>query len=153
MDYDHALTIRRPPEAVFAMMADIQEYIHAPNSPVPEMEKIPPGPTIVGTRWREVVKLLPFVTMTMWSDCTALVPDRRLELDWHGPGMTGHITYTMEPTDGDTVFRQVETVTPRGLMRLFGGLMERMLAPRLTARMEAIRDVLEGRDSRAGQPV
>jgi len=153
MDYDNSITIRRPPEAVFAMLADIQEYAHAPGSPIPEMEKIPPGPTAVGTRWREVVQLLPFMTMTMWSDCTSLVPDRRLELAWHGPGMTGHIAYTMEPVDGGTVLRQVETLTPHGLLRPMGGLMERMLRPRLTARLAAIRDRLEGGTPAAHQPV
>jgi hypothetical protein len=143
MDFDHSVAVRRPPEAVFAMLADIQEYIHAPGSPIPEMEKIPPGTTAVGTRWREVVKLLPFLTMTVWTDCSTVVPGRRLELEWHGPGMTGHITYTMEPVEGGTVLRQVERVTPHGVLRPMEGLIDRMLRPRLTERLGAIRDLLE----------
>lgn len=69
MDYDLSVTICRPPDVVYATLADIQRYVQ-PGSPVPEMEKIPPGPTTVGTRWREVIRLAPFLTMTIWSEAT-----------------------------------------------------------------------------------
>jgi hypothetical protein len=107
------------------------------------MEKIPPGPTGAGTRWREVVRLLPFVTMTMWSDVVETVPGRRLAETFRGPWMTGRLTYEIEPTAGGSVLRQVETLTPQGPLRLVAGQMDRMLRSRLEARLRAIRDILE----------
>ncbi len=144
MDYDLSITIRKPPEAVYAVLADVQDYIHVvPGSPIPEMEKIPPGPTSVGTRWREVVRLLPFLTMTMWSEATEVVPGRRLLETFHGPWMTGRIAYEVEPTVNGSVLRQRETLTAHGPLRLVAGRMDRMLRPRLVARLEAIRNLLE----------
>lgn len=142
MDFDLSVAIGRPSEAVYAMLADIQEYVR-PDSPVPEMEKIPAGPTKVGTRWREVVRLIPHLTMTMWSEVTALEPGRRLDETFRGPWMTGQLSYTVAPGDGGSILRQRETLTPRGPLRLLGRPMEGLLRPRLVARLASIRDLLE----------
>jgi hypothetical protein len=143
MDFDLAITIRRPPEAVWPVLDDIQAYADAPGSPIPEMEKIPPGPVRVGTRWREVVRLLPGVTMTVWSEATAVEPVRRLEEDFRGPWMTGHLAYELEPVAAGCVLHQRETLTPHGPLRLVVGRMEGMLRPRLEHRLEDIRDLVE----------
>jgi hypothetical protein len=142
MDFDLSVAIRRPPDVVYAVLADIQRYID-PSSPVPEMEKIPVGPTTVGTRWREVIRLGPLLTMTMWSEVTAIEPDRRLEERFHGPWVTGQLVYSIEPDDGGCVLRQQQSITPRGPLRLVAGPMDRMFRPRVTARLQAIREGLE----------
>jgi hypothetical protein len=142
MDYDLSVAVRRPSDAVYAALADIQRFID-PSSPVPEMEKIPAGPTAVGTRWREVIRLGPFLRMTMWSEVTAIEPDRRLEERFRGPWITGRLTYSIEPDEGGCVLRQQQTITPRGPLRLLAGLMDRMFRPRVTARLRAIREGLE----------
>lgn len=143
MDFDLAITIRRPPEAVWPVLDDIQAYAGTPGSPVPEMEKIPPGPVHVGTRWREVVRLLPGVTMTVWSEATAVEPDHRLEEDFRGPLMRGHLAYELEPVPAGCVLHQRETLTPQGPLRLVAGRMAGMLRPRLEHRLEEIRDLVE----------
>jgi hypothetical protein len=143
IDFDLRIAISCPPAAAFSMLADIQEHIHAPGSPVPEMEKIPPGPTAVGTRWREVVRLAPFLTMTMWTEVTAIEPDHLLATTFHGPWMRGTLRYTIDPIETGCVLRQRETLTPIGPLRLASGLMDRLLRPRVTARLGAIREKLE----------
>jgi Polyketide cyclase / dehydrase and lipid transport len=150
MDFDLAITIRRPPEAVWPVLDDIQAYADAPGSPVPEMEKIPPGPVHVGTRWREVVRLLPGVTMTVWSEATAVEAGRRLEEDFRGPLMTGHLAYELEPAPAGCVLHQRETLTPHGPLSLVAGPMEGMLRPRLEHRLEEIRDLVESGASAPG---
>ena len=142
MDFDLSVTIKRPPEAVYAVLADIQKYI-VPGSSVPEMEKVPAGPTKVGTRWREVVRLIPHLTMTMWSEVTALEPGRRLDETFRGPWMTGQLSYTVAPSDGGSILRQRETLTPHGPLRVVGRQMHGMLRPRLVARLASIRTLLE----------
>ncbi len=143
MDFDISVTIRRPPAVVYAMLADVQDYATGPGSPVPEMEKIPPGPTEVGTRWREVVRLAPGVTMTVWTTATLVAPPNRLHLLFHGPWMSGLIAYSFDAHDGACVLRLQETLTPHGPLRLVAGPMSRMLGARLVWRLEAIRARLE----------
>lgn len=143
MDYDISISIRRPPAAVFATLADIQRYVGA-GSPVPEMEKIPDGPTVVGTRWREVVRVAPHLTMTIWSEVTTIEADRLLAESFRGPWMHGTLRYTIEPTPTGCVVRQEQTITPIGPLRLGTRVMDRMFRPRVAARLESIRDGLEG---------
>lgn len=144
MDYDISVTIRRPPEVVFAALADTQRYANARGSPVLEMEKIPAGPTIVGTRWREVVRLTPHVTTTIWSEVADIEPGRLLAETFRGPWMQGTLRYTIEPTQTGCVVRQQQSIRLVGPLRLASGLMDRMFRPRVAARLESIRDGLEG---------
>lgn len=143
MDFDLAVTIRRSPATVWALLDDVQDHVHRPGSPVAEMEKMPPGPVRVGTRWREIVRLAPFLAMTVTSEVTAVETGRRLEERFNGPWMSGRIVYEIEPIEGGSRLRQHETWTPHGPLRLAGGIMGRMLSVRLTARLAAIREVLE----------
>jgi hypothetical protein len=46
---DRSITVRRPPEAVFALLADIQDVEPIPQRARVEMVKEPTGPTRVGT--------------------------------------------------------------------------------------------------------
>lgn len=150
--FDISVRIRRPPEVVFATLADIQEHIHAPGSPVPEMEKMPPGPTVVGTRWREVVRVAPRLTMTVWSEVTAIAPGRMLEESFTGPSMRGTLRYDIEPTDTGCVLRQRQSITPTGPLRFAEGLVGRSFEPRVRARLESIRDGLERAEAGVDQP-
>jgi hypothetical protein len=143
VDYDISVTIRRPPEVVYALLADVQDHATAPGSPVAEMEKIPSGPTAPGTRWREVVRLVPGVAMTMWSTATLVEPPRKLHLSFQGPLMSGVLAYSIDPVEGGCRLRMVETLTPHGPLRLVAGPMSRMLRRRLVRRFDAIRDGLE----------
>mgnify|MGYP001822612452 FL=1 len=125
------------------MLADVQRYVDHPGSPIPEMEKIPAGPTTVGNRWREIVRLAPFITMTVLSEVTDIEPGRRLDETFSCPWMIDSISYSIEPDDGGSLLRQRETLTPHGPLRLVAGVMNRLLEPRPRARLEAIRELLE----------
>jgi hypothetical protein len=143
LEFDESVRIARPPSVVFALLADVQDGAVHPGSPVVSMVKIPPGPTVVGTRWREVVRLGWRVTMTMWSEVTAVEPDRMLAERFWGGGMRGTLVYTTEPVDGDTLLRQREKLETVGWLGPFGGLIGRMLRPRLSSRLAEIRETLE----------
>ncbi|MDH4308187.1 MAG: SRPBCC family protein [Acidimicrobiia bacterium] len=143
MRFDESISIAAPPSAVFAMLADIQETAAGPGSPVAAMDKIPAGPTTVGTRWREVVRLGLGGQMTMWSEATAVEPDRLLALRFRGGSMHGEITYTIAPENGGAILRHQEWMHAVGWLRPFDRLLGRMLAPRVHRRLAAIRDQLE----------
>jgi hypothetical protein len=142
VEFDLSVTVRRRPDEVLAFMADVQRYGN--RSPrVPKMEKIPEGPTHVGTRWREVVRLAPGLRMTVWSEVTGYDPTQSLVESFHASWMSGRLAYTVTPVPGGTLFRQHETLTPRGPLRLFDAQIAGMLGPNLMARLESIRDQLD----------
>lgn len=143
MEFDREIVINRPPSAVYEMLADVQRFAVGPGSPVLEMEKTPPGPTAVGTTWREVIELAPHVRMTVWSRVTATDPGRTLAIAFRGPGMRGRLRYTIEPNDGGSVLRQRETLRTVGLLRPLEPIVSRMLTPRLIDRMRDVRDEVE----------
>lgn len=145
VEFDESVRIARAPTDVFAMLVDVQEWATPPGSPIVAMEKIPPGDTTVGTRWREVVRLGRRRTMTMWSEVTAIEPERLLAARFWGGSMRGTLTYTIRPDNGDAVLRQQESLTAVGWLRPFGWLVGRILTPRLHERLLHIRDELEAR--------
>ena len=144
MRFDGSVVIGKPPNVVFSMLADIQEWATLPGSPITEMVKLPTGPTQVGTRWREVVSLGLGRSMTMWSEVSALEPDRLLALQFWGGFMRGQLLYTLEPVDrSSTLLRQQEWMRTVGCLRPFDRLVGRMLLARLSGRMEELRTLAE----------
>lgn len=149
MIFDETVLIRRPPEAVFKRLSDIQEGAVQPGSPVLSMEKIPPGPTVVGTRWREVARLTKRRSMTMWSEVTGIGPDSMLAERFWGGSMRGILIYTISPNPGGSRLRQQERMKAVGWLSPFGWAVGRVLRPRLHERLLSLRDDLEA----AGTPM
>jgi hypothetical protein len=143
MYFDMSITIRRSPEDVFGFLRDKDKYPQEPGSPVLVLEQTTPGPAGLGTRYREVVQMFPFVRGEILSVVTCFEPGERLEEDFEGAGMIGHLAYTFAPEDGGTRLTQRETVRMRGALRLFEPLIERMLSRQLWRRLEGIKAELE----------
>lgn len=139
--FDETVIVNRPAEIVFGYLADIQEY--SPRSIIPVHIKTPSGPTQVGTRWEERVRIAPLLIMTTWSEATAVDPPHLLAMKWTSPIMHGDITYTFESCPQGTRFRYQETLIAHGPLRLVGGLVEGMLLKRLSSRILDLRDLAE----------
>lgn len=144
MEFDESVPIRRPPSEVFAMLSDVQRWALHSGSPILAMDKLPPGPTEVGTRWREVVRLGPWMRMTIWSEVTAMESGEMLAEHFWGGNMVGELVYTVRPQNGHTVLRQRESMVAVGWLRPFGWVVGQLLKPRLHRRLLEIRDELEG---------
>lgn len=143
IEFHESIRIRRSPSDVFAMVADIQEYAVSSDSPVVSMEKIPPEHTTVGTRWREVIRLGPRLTMTMWSEVIDLEPGRRLVERFWGGHMTGTLSYSVTPVEGGSILTQHQTLATVGWLRPLDRMIAWMLRPRLSRRLQDIRSTLE----------
>lgn len=98
MEFHHALGVGRSPTEVFAALMDLQLH---PGPHTIEMEKIPPGPTTVGTTWREEVRAIG--RTTLWWRVTDVVPGHRVELALEGPGVNGKLAYLVVPAGPETV--------------------------------------------------
>ena len=108
------------------------------------LEKTTPGPTGVGTCYREVVQMLPFYRGEILSEITRFEPNAYLEEDFRGAGMVGHLSYQFLPEKGGTMLIQCETLLYQGLLRFCEMLIRVILGRRLRERLEDIKAVLEG---------
>ena len=143
MYFELSITIRRPPRDVFAFLRDKDKYPQKPGSPVLVLEQTTPGPAGAGTRYHEVVQMLPFVRGEILSKVTCFVPGESLEEDFEGAGMIGHLAYQFLPEGDGTRLIHRETVSARGFLKVFEPVMGRMLSRQLSKRLETIKDILE----------
>lgn len=135
--------ILRPPEAVFHFLANIQDVEQEDGSPVLELELITPGPPGLGSRYREVVRMLPFFKGEILSEITAFEPPRVLGLAWTAPGMKGTDTYELAASSGGTTLKHTKNTACLGLLRLMQPLMRAALLPRLEDRLVGIKREIE----------
>ena len=111
----------------------------------------PPGPTVVGTRWREWVRLLPDAVprrlpggwLRVDSEVVEIDPPRLLRERFRSRWFDGTLLYTVTADEEGSVLRQQEELRPRGPLHRLAGAVDRSLRPRLLARLAAIRDVVE----------
>jgi uncharacterized protein YndB with AHSA1/START domain len=143
MYFELSVTIERPPADVFAFLRDKDLYPREPGSPVLALVKTTDGPPAVGTRYREVVQMLPLIRGEILSEITRYEPDRHLEEKFRGAGLQGHLAYEFAPRGSGTKLTQRETLQPLGVLRLVGPLIKRMLYHRLRERLESIKSILE----------
>jgi len=87
--------------------------------------------------------MLPFFRGEILSVITHFDPGVRLEEDFEGAGMRGHLAYLFLPENGGTRLIQQETLEPQGLRRVLAPIIERALSRQLWRRFETIKEVLE----------
>jgi hypothetical protein len=87
--------------------------------------------------------MLPFLQGEILSEITHFEPSQRLEEDFAGAGMEGHLSYRFLPQGDGTKMIQRETLRLIGPLRILEPVIERMLAHRLILRLEEIKRVLE----------
>jgi hypothetical protein len=84
--WSSSIDIRRPPEVVFEFLANIQDVQQLDDSPVLDLDLVTEDPPRVGSRYREVVQMMPSIKGEIISEITAFDPPRVLEMVWSGPG-------------------------------------------------------------------
>jgi uncharacterized protein YndB with AHSA1/START domain len=141
--FELEVTIEREPAEVFAFLRDKDLYPRESGSPVLALDQITPDPPGVGTRYREVVRMMPFVRASILSEITRFDPPHHLEEEFNGAGMRGHLAYEFSPRDGGTLLVQRETVEAVGAMKILAPLAWRRLGPRLRERLEGIKRELD----------
>jgi len=143
IEFNSSITIQRPPEPIFAFLANIHTLQQSGGSPVLSMEELTPGPPGPGFKYREVVQMFPFYKGEFLSEITSFEPPRFLELTWTGPAMIGTDRYRLTPVKGATQLHHTKCVSSPGLLRLMEPIMRMQLFPRLEARLGEIKRGLE----------
>lgn len=141
--WSSSIAISRPPEEVFDFLANIQDVQQAKGSPVLALDMITAGPPRLGSRYREVVRMAPFVKGEILSEITEFKPFRVLEMSWQGPGMVGFDRYELEAIQNGTGLKHKKCTSFPSLLRIVEPLMRRPLINRLEQRLVAIKCLLE----------
>jgi hypothetical protein len=145
MYYELSILIKRYPEDAFIFLRDKDKHTQKENSPVLILEKTTEGPVRVGTRYREVVQMLPFYKGEIISTLTNYDPPRCLEEDFSGSGMKGHLAYQFlkRGTYTELIQRQkIEFIFP---LNLLDPLIKKILQRKLVNRLNEIKLYLESR--------
>ena len=143
MYFELSIVIERRSSEVFSFLENKDKYNQEDDSPVLLLEKTTEGPTGVGTCYREVVQMMPFVRGEIYSEITRYVPDRHLEEKFAGAHMQGHLAYEFVPEDGGTRLIQRENLSALGFLKPFELIIKLLLSPRLRERLIAIKTILE----------
>ncbi len=143
MRFELSVTIARPPAAVFSFLRDKHLHAREPGSPVVVLEKTTPGEVGIGTRYREVVRMLPGIRGEIRSTVTRCEPGRALEEDFAGAGMRGHLAYEFLAEGGGTRLVQRQSLELAGWLRPAQPLIRWAFARRLRDRLDGIAAELE----------
>lgn len=143
MDFEFSITIDRPVKDVFAFFRDVDQHAGKPGTVVPIYDKLTPGSVGVGTRYREVVQVLPFIRWEVISEVVRFEPESVLTYQFSGPGMGGELQYAFCEVAAGTRVHQVQTLRPRGILRLLRPIISKMFAQAAEERLKAIRTLLE----------
>jgi len=129
---------------VFGFLRDKDKYPQEPGSPVLVLEQTTPGDPGVGTRYREVVQMLPWKTGEILSEITRYEPPTYLGEDFHGAGMVGHLDYEFRAEGEGTRLIQREFIRFQGILRLFEPAIRPILLRKIEERLRGIKADLEG---------
>ena len=143
MYFELSIVIARRPSEVFSFLENKDKFPQEESSPVLLLEKTTEGPIGVGTRYREVVQMMPFVRGEIRSEITRYVPNRYLEESFTGANMQGYLAYEFLPEDGGTRLVQRETLSALRFLKFFERIIERLLSRRLRERLDGIKTILE----------
>ncbi|NIS81236.1 MAG: hypothetical protein GTO14_13765 [Anaerolineales bacterium] len=143
MEFHFSVTIDRSMNDVFTFLEDMSNHPQERGTKVLLVEKTTSGPIGVGTRFREVVAMLPLTRVEMASEVTKYKQHSHLEFTWHGGGMEGVLSFSLKAQGGATSVTLHEVVTPKGLMKLVGPVIRASFQRNLGNRLQGIKRVLE----------
>jgi len=143
LEFRFTATIARPCQEVFAFLRDIDQHAGQEGTLVPVYDKITPGPVGVGTHYREIVQLLPFLRGEVITEVTEFEEADYLGYRFVAMGMEGRLAYRLEAVPEGTYVVQDQSFTPRGFLRLFRVPIRRMFSTMAGQRLKEIKALLE----------
>jgi hypothetical protein len=135
--------VPRPPEAVFAFVAEGFFDNHPRWDPAVEMVKDTPGPVAVGARGREIRRFLGRQVAEV--EVTAFEPPSRFALRNRSGPFELDRAFSFEPVNGGTGIRFSFRMRPRPLpLRLAFPLLRRPIARQVHANIARLGQLLDG---------
>ena len=144
--WSSAIEIRQSPEVIFEFLANIQDVEQPEDSPVLALELLTEGPPRLGSRYREVVQMMPLVRGEILSEITTFEFPHILEMTWQGAGMSGKDRYQLIPQKDVTILKHAKDTSFQGILRSLEPVLQIPLIPRLEMRLVEIKHILEETD-------
>lgn len=137
----HSIVVARPPEEVFAFLADVRNL---PRWQTGIVDLRAEGEPALGARHVEVRSLLgKHVEATL--EVTAYEPPRRLDLTVVEGPLKLRVAHTLEPADGGTLLRVEGEGEPGKLFRFAGPLLAKAVEKQTRDDLARLKQVLEER--------
>ena len=143
MEIKLSIEIFRSVGQVFDFLRDFENHHQEKKTQVLLVEKLTPGPSSIGSRYRETVQMLPLVKSVFITEITRFEPSKTLEFTWSGGGMTGVLEYMFNEIDDRTKLDFSEWIHPRGIIKLAGPIIQASFTKTMTDRLEGIKRHLE----------
>jgi len=137
------ITISRSPSEVFAFLADLNN-IPKWQAEVVTSKVITTGPTKVGTRFTEEVKIGP-MRATANCEVTEFSPDRMMAFKAVSPSINYEGRVLVEPWEKGARLTLAGTVQPKGLWKLMQPIMKGEFKTGIKKELAAIKEILEKR--------
>jgi len=143
MYFELSIDINRPQKEVYIFLRDKDKYNQKEGSPVLLLEKTTADPVGIGTKYREIVQMLPYYKGEILSVITRYEPYEYLEEDFSATGMNGHLAYQFIDKDGSTELIQQESIFFKFPFKIFNPVIKKVLHRKLAERLEEIKADLE----------
>lgn len=139
--FQNVVTIRRPPEEVFAFLADFQN-VPSWNYAIEQTRKTSAGPAGVGATYRQS-RALPSKSEETFEVTVFEPPARLAILGQIGP-FRARVSYLLESAaDGTRLANDVELEPSSALLRLTGPLAARQVKAAVARNLGALKELLE----------
>lgn len=135
--------IDRPSVDVFYFLCNKDTHKQETGSPVLLLEKTTDGPVGVGTCYREVVQMAPFIKSEILSEIIRFEEYSVLEETWTGGGMKGTLTYFFNAAGEGTELTQQVRIETHWLLKPFDPVIAKMYAKAARYRLDCIKAILE----------
>ncbi len=143
MEFQLTAVIQRPLDEVFGFFRDVDQHAGRKGTLVPVLDQVTPGPVGVGTRYHEVVQVLPFMTGEIWTEVVGYEPGRLLAYRFVALGMDGELTYQFEAVAEGTRLVQRQSLQPKGLLKVFSPMIGAVFSRMIARRLAGIKALLE----------
>lgn len=141
MRFDVEIDIDRPPEDVFALLADVARLPEWQGSAVSASAE---GDVAVGTRIRETRRFLGREYKVV-HEVTAFEPPHRFDVrSVEGP-IPLSVRHTLEPSGGGTRLEVVGEANPKGVLRFAAGGIAKTAEAEFRRDFERLKELLEAR--------
>ena len=137
------IMISRSPSEVFAFLADLNN-IPKWQAEVVTSNVITTGPTKVGTRFTEEVKMGP-MRSTANCEVTGFSPDRMMSLKAISPSIDYEGRVFVEPWEKGAKLTLAGTVQPKGFWKLMQPMLKGEFKSGIKKELIAIKEILEKR--------
>lgn len=138
--FTNTVYLALPVEEVFAYLSDLE---HTPewNWAITETKKMTPGPTSVGTRYRQT-RTVP-QTGTEDLEVVGLEPNRRIDIRGTLAQFPAHLSYQVENAGEGTRLINTLQLEPQGALRLVGPLVGARIKRAVADNLGQLKTLLE----------